>query len=215
MKPSLYLALFILISSCTSNVKKKYYQSIDFYSLHSGGSLTLLERFKTCQQTTGVTCGPSCALMTLDYFGKLGSYDEMSLKALRGTEQDTTYLCHLLRIFDKVGGVHYVSSYDYKKEDIKPSLFLDFLKKGAPVIIGTNEWGGHWQIVIGYDSMNSETAKDDILILADPYDRTDHHQDGYIVYPLENLYYGNWRNYFDPDFNWGLFVAVFPNKYEE
>ncbi|GHT74238.1 hypothetical protein AGMMS50262_06780 [Bacteroidia bacterium] len=188
----------------------KYYQSNDFYSMKSSGSLVLLEKFQSYQQTTEVTCGPSCALMALNYFGKLGGYDEMSLKSLRGTEQDTTYLRHLLNIFDAVGGVKYVSSYDYKKEDITPTLFLDFLKKGAPVIIGTNEWGGHWQIVIGYDSMGTAYIEDDVLILAEPYDRTDHFCDGYIVYPMENLFYGNWRNYFDPDFGWGLFAAILP-----
>jgi hypothetical protein len=66
--------------------------------------------------------------------------------------------------------------------------------------------------VIGYDTRDTKTIEDDVLILADPYDRTDHHPDGYIVYPMENLYEGNWRNYYDPDFNWGLFVAVFPGK---
>jgi ABC-type bacteriocin/lantibiotic exporter with double-glycine peptidase domain len=190
--------------------ERKYYQSLDFYSIRSGGSLTLLEKFKTYQQTTDVTCGPSCALMVLDYFGKLGDYDEMSLKALRGTGQDTTYLRHLLRIFDAVGGVKYVSTFDYDRENITPSLFIDFLKQGAPVIVGTNEWGGHWQIVIGYDTMDTETIEDNVLVLADPYDHSDHKQDGYIVYPLANLYHGNWRNYYDPDFDWGLFVAVFP-----
>jgi hypothetical protein len=189
---------------------RKYYQSNDFYSMKSEGSLLLLEKFQSYQQTTEVTCGPSCALMALNYFGKLGGYDEMSLKALRGTDRDTTYLRHLLNIFDAVGNVKYVSTFDYDKDSIKPSLFIDFLKKGAPVIIGTNEWGGHWQTVIGYDSMNTGSMEDDVLILAEPYDRTDHFRDGYIVYPVENLFYGNWRNYFDPDFGWGLFVAVLP-----
>jgi hypothetical protein len=142
----------------------------------------------------------------------LGNYDEMTLKALRGVSQDTTHLRHLLNIFDAVGGITYVSTFNYDKEDITPSLFIDFLKKGAPVIIGTNEWGGHWQTVIGYDTKDTETIEDDVLILADPYDRTDHCPDGYTVYPMENLYEGNWRNYYDPDFNWGLFVAVFPGK---
>jgi hypothetical protein len=207
-----FFFIFVLLLSCAKESGVRYYQSLDFYSMRSGGSLTLLEKFRTYQQTTGVTCGPSCALMALDYIGKLGNYDEMTLKALRGVSQDTTYLRHLLNIFDAVGGVNYVSTFDYDKKDITPSLFIDFLKKGAPVIIGTNEWGGHWQIVIGYDTGGTETIEDDVLILADPYDHTDRHPDGYIVYPLENLYEGNWCNYYDPDFNWGLFVAVFPEK---
>jgi hypothetical protein len=210
MKTVCFGLVFVLLLSCAKESRRQYYQSLDFYSMQSDSSLTLLEKFKTYQQTTDVTCGPSCALMVLDYVGKLGNYDEMSLKALRGTLQDTTYLRHLLNIFDAVGGVDYVSTFDYARKDITPSLFPDFLKKGIPVIIGTNEWGGHWQTVIGYDTMGTGTTQDDVLILADPYDRTDHHEDGYIVYPLANLYDGNWRNHYDSDFDWGLFVAVFP-----
>jgi hypothetical protein len=212
MKKYLWLVCLTGILSCARESGRTYYPSLDFYTMPSGGSFTLLEKFGTFQQTTGVTCGPSCALMVLDYFGQLNGYDEMTLKALRGTSQDTTYLRHLLNIFDAVGGVEYVSTFDYERKDITPAIFLDFLGKGIPVIIGTNEWGGHWQIVIGYDTMGTETTQDDVLILADPYDRTDHHEDGYIVYPLENLYEGLWRNYYDPDFDWGLFVAVSPKK---
>jgi hypothetical protein len=212
MKTYFLPLLGILFFSCAQEQERNYYSSLDFYSMRSSGSLTLLEHFKTYQQTTGVTCGPSCALMALDYFGKLGNYDEMTLKALRGTSQDTTHLRHLLNIFDAVGGVRYTSTFDYAPSDITPALLIDFLKQGSPIIIGTNEWGGHWQIIIGYDTNDTETFEDDVLLLADPYDRTDHRPDGYVVYPMENLYYGNWRNYYDPDFDWGLFVTIFPEK---
>jgi hypothetical protein len=213
MKKYLYSCVCtLLLLSCAQENGRKYYQTIDFYATRSGGSLTLLENFKTYQQTTGVTCGPSCALMVLDHFGKRGSYDEMTLKALRGTAQDTTYLRHLLKILDEVGGLHYVSTFNYDRQAITPALLVDFLKQGAPVIIGTNEWGGHWQIIIGYDTMGTDRTEDDVLILADPYDHTDHQPDGYIVYPLANFYSGTWRNYYDPDFDWGLFVAVFPDS---
>jgi hypothetical protein len=208
MKTLLLLGLLLL--SCTPKDERKYYSSNDFYHLHADSTLTLLEHFKTYQQTTDVTCGPSCALMALDYIGRLGDHNEMSLKALRGATQDTTYLRHLLHVFDAIGNLHYRSTFDYRQQDITPALLLDFLQQGAPILIGTNEWGGHWQIIIGYDTHNTPTLEDDVLILADPYDRTDHCPDGYLVYPLENLFYGNWRNYYDPDFNWGLFVALFP-----
>lgn len=32
--------------------------------------------------------------------------------------------------------------------------------------------------------MGTESAYDDVMILADPYDITDHYQDGYYTYPL-------------------------------
>ena len=201
----------IILVSCAGKNNPDYYQSLDFYTMRSGGTLTLLENFRTYQQTTDVTCGPSCALMVLTYFGQANGYDEMKLKALRGTSQDTTYLRHLLTIFDAAGTFEYTSTFDYTPDEITSTLLLSFLKEGLPVIIGTNEWGGHWQIIIGYDTMGTESTDDDVLILADPYDRTDHTEDGYIVYPFENFYYGTWRNYYDPDFKWGLFLVVRPS----
>ncbi|MDR3252545.1 MAG: hypothetical protein LBT35_03160 [Tannerella sp.] len=207
-------ALIWMKPSLSRNGKASdYYQSIDFYTLKSGGSLTLIEGFKTYQQTTDVTCGPSCILMTLGHFGKSGNYGEMDLKKLRGTEQDTTFLRHLINVVDSIGGFKYTSTFDLGKQEITRELFLNFLKNNIPVIIGTNEWGGHWQIIIGYDTLGTETTADDVLVLADPYDRTDHKEDGYVVYPFENLYFGNWRNNYDPDFDWGLFLALWPEDY--
>ena len=80
-----------------------------------------------------------------------------------------------------------------------------------------NDWGGHWQVIIGYDTMGTETTQDDVIIVADPYDTTDHNQDGYGVYGAERFYY-NWTMY---DFFVGtefaqesdmLFVTVAPEK---
>jgi hypothetical protein len=205
----------VLCAACkTDNAGSPYYTALDFYTLKSDSTLTLLPHFKTFQQTTGVTCGPSCVLMVLDYFGKLGTHDEMELKALRGTKQDTTYLRHLLAIFNAVGGFHTVSTFDLQREDIGSALLLDFLRQGIPVIIGTNEWEGHWQIVIGYDTRGTDTTLDDVLILADPYDRTDHALDGYSITSFQKLYEGSWSNRYDPDFGWGLLVAAAPIDYQ-
>ncbi|MDR3340212.1 MAG: C39 family peptidase [Candidatus Symbiothrix sp.] len=187
------------------------YPSYDFYNMESSGSLVLLKNFKTIQQVTGVTCGPVCALMVLEYYGKRDGRNEKDLKALRGTDQDTTYLRHIINIFDAIGGFQYASTYDYAEPTAIPAtLFLDYLKQGIPVIIGTDEWGGHWQTVIGYDTMGTENTADDVVILADPYDTADHNQDGYIIRSMDLLYEGDWKNHYDPDYHWGLFLAVRP-----
>ena len=84
-----------------------------------------------------------------------------------------------------------------------------FLEKGIPVMIGWNSFGGHWQVIIGYDDMGSDDTKDHVLILADPYDTTDHLNDGYNIQSLERLVY-DWSAGFDPDFKHGIFVAAAP-----
>ena len=30
-------------------------------------------------------------------------------------------------------------------------------------MIAWNDWGGHWQVIIGYDTMGTETTQDDVL----------------------------------------------------
>ena len=57
------------------------------------------------------------------------------------------------------------------------------LAEGKPILIAWNDWGGHWQVIIGYDTLGTETTQDDVIIVADPYDTTDHNQDGYGIYP--------------------------------
>lgn len=190
-----------------------YYMHVDFYNEKSGGTLTLIERFKTVQQASEVTCGPACALMVLEHYGKRNGYNENQLQQLRGTRQDTTYLRHMINIFDRIGGFDYVSTYDFQEpcpETITENFFEEYLQWGIPVIVGTDTWSGHWQVIIGYDTMGTPYTADDVLILADPYDTTDHHQDGYIIISLQHFYDGLWRTHFDPDYKWGLFLAVWP-----
>jgi hypothetical protein len=93
------------------------------------------------------------------------------------------------------------------------SLFRGLLSDGIPILIGWNSFGGHWQVIIGYDDMGSEDTKDHVLILADPYDSTDHRNDGYTVQSLERFVY-DWSAGFDPDFEHGIFVAAVPENWE-
>ncbi len=68
------------------------------------------------------------------------------------------------------------------------------MKKNTPVMVEWTDWGGHWQVVIGYDDMGTpEHIGDDVLILADPYDTSDHNQDGYYTVSAERFFY-MWRD---------------------
>ena len=93
------------------------------------------------------------------------------------------------------------------------SLLKDLVSIGIPVMIGWNSFGGHWQVIIGYDDMGTEDTKDDVLILADPYDTTDHLNDGYNIQSMERFVY-DWSAGFDTDFDHGIFVAVIPSGWE-
>ena len=75
-----------------------------------------------------------------------------------------------------------------------------WLAEGKPVMFCWNDWGGHWQVIIGYDTMGTETTQDDVIIVADPYDTTDHNQDGYGVYGAERFLYNfTFYNFFSEE----------------
>ncbi len=65
-----------------------------------------------------------------------------------------------------------------KNELTFSNYIKDSIKCKEPIIILTPEWGGHYEVIIGYDNMGTENyIGDDILIIADPYDTSDHIQD--------------------------------------
>ncbi len=66
------------------------------------------------------------------------------------------------------------------------------IESGAPVLIDWEDWAGHWSVVIGMDTVGTDETCDDVIILADPYDVTDHYQDGYYIFPF-GRFFDMWR----------------------
>lgn len=181
-----------------------YFKTVDYYNMKSTDSLTILTNFKTQQQTSEWSCGVSSALMMMEWYGVRGEYDEASLAAYRsnGLTPGATSMSQLVDIFEGVGGFDIKSTLDY--ENVYDVFTLEFIQEtlaaGHPIAIGWNDWGGHWQVIIGYDTMGTETTQDDVIIVADPYDTTDHNQDGYGVYSAERFYYNfTFYNFFSEE----------------
>ncbi len=82
-------------------------------------------------------------------------------------------------------------------EDAADSYFvrwlLGHLEAGRPVLVEWGDWDGHWMAIIGYDTMDTPGIGDDVIIFADPYDTSDHWQDGYFFYPAER-WFVMWRD---------------------
>lgn len=72
-----------------------------------------------------------------------------------------------------------------------------YLERDIPIMVDWSDWGGHWQAIIGYDTNGTDGIGDDVLIFADPYDTSDHWEDGYYAYPLERFFY-QWKEGFEP-----------------
>ena len=188
-----------------------YFPRLDFYNMKSGGSLKILENFKTFQQTTEVTCGPASLIMVLEHYGMYDGQGDRKLYELRANkERPESMLKDLINMLESLGEWEIYSTYDLEDPNHVPlDLIVNALKENKPVIIGDSEWGGHWRVIIGYDDMGDDNPANDVLIVADSYDVTDHNQDGYCVVSFERLYYG-WINVYDPDFSRNLFLIAAP-----
>lgn len=234
------------------NPASRYYVNPDFYRMKSDENLTLIEGFKTMQQTTEWSCGNVTALMVLSHFGKtditeydlavaMGSHTDKDVAgSLPGSANNPgeygTNVAQLYGYFSGLEGFRVVeTSYraDYAAadllgaadgvpeanmgnlkptfsavslyasenseateawvEDAKDSFFVNWivsnLQANRPIMVEWGDWDGHWQAIIGYDSNGTPGIGDDILIFADPYDTSDHWQDGYYYYPLERWFY--------------------------
>ncbi len=235
------------------NPDSRYYVNPDFYRMASDDQLTILEQFKTFNQTTEWSCGSASILMVANHFGftdvtewdiavKSGAHRDLDVEGSEPGTADNpgeygTSVDDIIRYFDDFDGLKVIeSSYkaDYTDadliasddtnycegdrgnlppsfsamslyttdnddasenwvEDAEDSYFVKWLKghleADRPIMVEWGDWDGHWQVIIGYDNNGTPGIGDDILIFADPYDTSDHWQDGYYYYPLERWFY--------------------------
>ena len=164
--------------------KSIYFTSPNFYKMKSNSTLTILNHYPSYQQSTEYTCGPAAALTVLRYFGN-NDFNEKDLEREMKTQGYPigTSLSNMVTFFESIGW-NVSSSLDIRSFE-NYEAFQDFvvgnLKLGHPIMVENVEWGGHWRVIIGYDSMNTDSSLDDVLIFVDPYDTSDHSQDGYAI----------------------------------
>lgn len=188
-----------------SNSKESpYFKHPDFYNMKSSAKgLTIISGYKTYQQTTDTSCGPAAALTVLYHYG-VKSFDELKIAELMGTvnrmrsgstELGTSTL-KMMNFFNALEWNVESSITSADKSGVSFNTIGDFskfvrlkLKGGVPIMVENMYLGGHWRVIIGYDTMNTPQLQDDVLIYADSYDTNDHNQDGYSVESLQMFYY--------------------------
>jgi len=195
----------------------------------------MLTKFKTLQQSSEYSCGAASAAMVANWFDMDHGETDMSLmNARQDGALEATYLDGMEEIFaymndrydqdwvwvdtknldDPDGEESYVGNYCLQAGTAEDwyGLIPYLIDHDIPIMIGWDEWGGHWQVIIGYDDMGTvDKTEDDVLILADPYDTTDHNQDGYVVEGFERLVYGFYSS-FEDKYKHNDFIAAFPAK---
>lgn len=171
-----------------------YFKSPDFFTLQSNDRLSILSQYQTYQQTTEYTCGPAAALTVLNRFG-MQSKDELTLAKLMGTNDEVGTTPAQMADYFKSIGWQVESSVGRAAGTLsfpESSDFREFaitqIKAGHPILIDWVDWAGHWVTIVGYDTMGTEGIGDDIVIVSDPYDTSDHKQDGYGIMNAERFY---------------------------
>ena len=173
-----------------------YFKFVDVYNLKSGGSLLLLEKYKTKQQETGYTCGPAAAFTVAQYFLGTVPESEKEIAKIMGThpagaKEPGTNTRGMSRYFEEKGWIVKNSLKDGSPKTYREFLQFvdDNLKHNTPIMVENVDWGGHWRVIIGHDTLGDKEAANDVLLLADPYDTTDHLQDGYGIVSAQRFYY--------------------------
>ena len=178
-----------------NHANSRYYVFNDYYNMQRDETLHILSHFETYQQTTEFTCGAACALMVLNWYGAK-KYHEIAVSQLiesHPTKGSTVE--NIADFFDLIGWhVEHHASTDLKFDSLESfeASVIDHIDRGIPIMVDWVDWAGHWQVIIGIDTCGTDTPYDDVLIFADPYDITDHYQDGYYIFPLSR-FYGMWR----------------------
>ena len=179
----------------TDHLQSRYYVANDFFQMKSDGTLHILTQFQTYQQTTEYTCGAASSLMVLNWFGQK-QYHEKAVAGLLETHSTKgSSVENIADLFELLGwNVDYHASTDRRFHTVEAAeqAIIDYIDRGIPIMIDWVDWAGHWQVLIGIDTCGTDTPYDDVLIFADPYDVTDHKQDGYYTYPL-GRFFGMWR----------------------
>jgi len=194
-------------------------------------TLSMIKDYKTIQQESDWASGEASVAMLLQHFGKGELSDAAKLEGDDGRPAFVSEITGALQNKDVVGDdswtvitnydteyveddeIHYLND-DYGFED---NLVPYLIEHNIPAMIGWDEWGGHWQTIIGYDDMGTEPTQDDVLILADSRDTTDHHPDGYVIEGFERVMFGFNAQFEenDPDVDepssYGVFVIAFPD----
>lgn len=169
-----------------------YFVHPDIYNMKPNEHLLILTHYPTIQQNTFYSCGPAAANTVVKYYKQNILHSEAEVcKYMSTNSTNGTSLKGMIAYFKHL-------NWDVKSAIThnSPSTYSDFLKfvtdnleNDTPIIIENVDWGGHWRVIIGYDTMNTQNTHDDVIILADPFDTSDHLQDGYNITSAERFFY--------------------------
>jgi len=197
-----------------------WFPAVDTNVLSSSTNVDFIPGLRGYQQTTDYTCGPSALISLAKFYGvpgieedaetemriakELGTRDLNSSKPGTKPQEMVTWL--------QKNGFDAKLRFENKGDSSALYQLRDNLRQGIPTLIEWIDLSGHWAVAVGYDYRNKSDPWDDILILADPYDRYDDYQDGY-SFVNANRFYWMWFDAicFD-NVTWRTMVTATPRR---
>ena len=193
---------------CGNHLDSEYYKILDVYNMKSTQNRAILTHFKTYQQTSEFSSPCSLIIMILNYYNMPAPSERhcsavdfgLNTEAMKGTYNRTeVFNKSTIPLFAeklKNYGLEVDTSGNYTPETMpfnSEKSFSKWIKKqineGNILLVLYNDWAGQYAAIIGVDDMGTEETNDDVIILADAYDTTDHLQDGYTIWGLDRFFH--------------------------
>lgn len=211
----------------TDHLTSNYHAFVDYYNMKNTNSRYILTEYKAFQQTMASSCGICSILSVLNYYGMdITVYDEVYLAdkycevnekiTIKNVGVGSSGLKKLVETFGYVADAKSYSQANYANSNSMIfstyEKFLtwvqDNLAKGTPMPVSWRPHSGHWEVIIGIDTMGTDYIYDDVIVLADSHDTWDHYQDGYNTIPATMFY----RQWYNGSFTYNQQYCVFDNK---
>ncbi|MBR2299508.1 MAG: C39 family peptidase [Alphaproteobacteria bacterium] len=204
------------VTASINHINSPYFVMPEVFELKSNENLTILSHYPTFQQTTEYSCGPAAALTVLEYYGKKGVSEEELIEKMGASFETGTSVKGIANYFRHLGWNVQTNLDAWQPlEDYEPfaAFVQEQLKLGHPIMVENVFKGGHWRVIIGYDTMGTQESADDVLIFADSYDTADHNQDGYGIENGENFFWSWFDHQILPeDERTQPFVLAYPKE---
>ncbi len=225
------LAMILLISgislsetkdaiSCPNDTAIIWFPKIDTATLSASENVDFIPNLKAYQQTTDYTCGPAALLSLAKFYGmpdiEEDAKTEMKISQEAGTRdfnssRPGTKPQEMVAWLEK-NGFSVQLEFEDKGDSTALERLRDNIHNGIPTLVEWIDLSGHWAIAVGYDYRNASDPWDDVLILADPFDKYDDYCDGY-SFVNANRFYWMWFDalYFD-NTTWRTMITATPKK---
>lgn len=216
------LLLFSGACSCRENgtIVIEWFPKIDTTILSSSRNIDFIPGLRAYQQTTDYTCGPAVLLTLAGFYGlydfEQDAKTEMRIAVELGTRDLKSSLPgtkpHEMVDWLVRNGFNASLEFENRGDGSALRRLQDNIRQGIPTLVEWIDLSGHWAIAVGYDYRNVSDPWDDVLILADPYDRYDDYCDGY-SFVNANRFYWMWFDalYFG-NTTWRTMITAQPKK---